>query len=62
MDKPRYVPKLNDQVVCVDDSAVFNRLQAGGAYTVSETYDGKPTVEIRGSYHSIERFRLVGAS
>lgn len=51
--------KVGDRVVCIDDTASFNRLRNGNEYMVEANYDGSPTVFVNRSTHCLERFRLV---
>lgn len=48
--------RIGDTVLCVDDSASFNRLRAGTTYVVEANFDGSPTIMVNGSAHSLERF------
>jgi len=51
--------KIGDKVICIDDGASFNRLRNGDIYTVTEDWDGSPTVRVGNASHMLERFRLV---
>jgi hypothetical protein len=50
--------KVGDRLMCVDAGASFHRLNAGSVYTAEAAYNGEPTVNINGAYHSIDRFRV----
>lgn len=50
-----------DTVLCVDAEHSFHRLQNGARYVASAAFNGQPTVDINGAYHSMERFRKVSA-
>ena len=52
--------EVGDRLTCIDASASFHRLNAGGVYTAEAAYNGEPTVNINGAYHSIDRFRAGG--
>jgi hypothetical protein len=51
--------RVGTRLVCVDDGASFRRLQAGCEYIAEAAYDDTPVVIAGGTYHSIDRFRVV---